>query len=373
LRRYPTTSGETGYAILFCWVARMVMMGLSFTGEVPFRTVYLHGLVRDEHGQKMSKTKDNVIDPIEVMDEYGTDALRFTLLSGSSPGNDMNLSLERIAANRNFANKIWKAARFLVSNLGYENPTGAPPAEGLDLPDRWILSRLNHLIASVNRLFDSYLYGEAGRQIYDFLWSEYADWYIEIAKNALYGGDEQARQRTLHVLTHVLDQCLRMLHPFVPFVTEEIWQHIPHEGETLMLARWPEADESRYDGTAEDEMGLLMELIRGIRNIRAEYKVEPGRKIAVDVEAGEDAAMVDAQRQIFERLANVEAATMTVAARLAEKPEQAVSVTVDGVTAFLPLAGMVDLDAERERLRRELESLKSQIARSEQLLANEGF
>ncbi len=372
-RYYPTTMMETGYDILFFWVARMVMMGLSFTGQAPFRTVYLHGLVRDEHGQKMSKTKDNVIDPIEVMDEYGTDALRFTLLTGSSPGNDMNLSIDRIAANRNFANKIWNAARFLVSNLNGEEPTGPPPTEGLSLPDRWILSRLNHLIANVNRLFDSYQYGEAGRQIYDFLWGEYADWYIEIAKIALYGGDEQARRRTLHVLTYVLDQCLRLLHPYVPFVTEEIWQHIPHEGEALIVARWPEADEAYYDDEAEDQMELVMDLIRGIRNIRAEYKVQPARKIAVAIEAGEDAALLDAHREMFERLANVEASAMQIAARLDAQPEQAVSVTVDGVTAFLPLAGMVDLEAERERLRRELEGIEAQIRRSEQLLQNVGF
>jgi len=372
-RYYPTTMMETGYDILFFWVARMVMMGLSFTGQAPFRTVYLHGLVRDEHGQKMSKTKNNVIDPIEVMDEYGTDALRFTLLTGSSPGNDMNLSIDRIAANRNFANKIWNAARFLVTNLNGEEPTGQPPTEGLSLPDRWILSRLHRLIANVNRLFDSYQYGEAGRQIYDFLWGEYADWYIEIAKIALYGEDQQARRRTLHVLTYVLDQCLRLLHPYVPFVTEEIWQHIPHEGEALIIAKWPEADEAYYDDEAEDQMELVMNLIRGIRNIRAEYKVQPSRKIAVSIEAGEDAAMLDAHREMFKRLANVEASTMQIAARLDAQPEQAVSVTVDGVTAFLPLAGMVDLEAERERLRRELEDIEAQIRRSEQLLQNDGF
>src|SRR5690606_14650866 len=372
-RYYPTTMMETGYDILFFWVARMVMMGLSFTGQAPFRTVYLHGLVRDEHGQKMSKTKNNVIDPIEVMDEYGTDALRFTLLTGSSPGNDMNLSIDRIAANRNFANKIWNAARFLVTNLNGEEPTGQPPTEGLSLPDRWILSRLHRLIANVNRLFDSYQYGEAGRQIYDFLWGEYADWYIEIAKIALYGEDQQARRRTLHVLTYVLDQCLRLLHPYVPFVTEEIWQHIPHEGEALIIAKWPEADEAYYDDEAEDQMELVMNLIRGIRNIRAEYKVQPSRKIAVSIEAGEDAAMLDAHREMLKRLANVEASTMQIAARLDAQPEQAVSVTVDGVTAFLPLAGMVDLEAERERLRRELEGIEAQIRRSEQLLQNVGF
>jgi valyl-tRNA synthetase len=282
-RYYPTSIMETGYDILFFWVARMIMMGLSFTEQVPFHVVYLHGLVRDAHGRKMSKTYGNVIDPIEVMDKYGTDALRFTLLTGGSPGNDMNLALEHIQGNRNFANKIWNAARFLVGNLVGESPVGPPPREGLALPDRWILSRLHHLIANVNRLFESYLYGEAGRQIYDFLWGEVADWYIEVSKVALYGDDPAAKSTTRHVLSYVLDQCLRMLHPFVPFVSEEIWQHIPHEGETLMLAEWPQADEGRFDEEAEEQMGLLMTLIRGIRNVRAEYKVDPGRRIAAAI------------------------------------------------------------------------------------------
>ncbi len=372
-RFYPTTMMETGYDILFFWVARMVMMGLSFTGQVPFRTVYLHGLVRDEHGRKMSKTYGNVIDPLEVVEEYGADALRFTLLTGSTPGNDLNLSVERIAANRNFANKIWNAARFLISNLNGERPTGAPSLEGLTLPDRWILSRLHRLIETVNRLFENYLYGEAGRQIYDFLWGEYADWYIEISKIALYRKDEAAKSRTRHVLTYVLDQCLRMLHPFVPFVTEEIWQHIPHEGEALIIARWPEADPTYLDAEAEEHMTLLMDLIRGIRNIRAEYKVEPAHRVSALIEGGEWAPLLDAYRDLFVRLAGVDANGLEIAARLPEKPQQAAAVTVGGVTAFLPLAGLIDLEAERARLSKELESIASQIARSERLLNDDGF
>lgn len=349
------------------------MMGLSFTGQVPFYTIYLHGLVRDGEGRKMSKTYGNVIDPIEVMDEYGTDALRFTLLTGSTPGNDMNLSIDRIAANRNFANKIWNAARFLVGNLDGEEPTGPPPRKGLTLPDRWILSRLHHLIANVNRLFDGYLYGEAGRQIYEFLWGEYADWYIEISKIALYGEDREAKSRTRHVLTYVLDQCLRMLHPFIPYVTEEIWQHIPHSGEALIIARWPEADEAWFDRDAEDAMALLMELIRGIRNIRAEYKVEPLRRIAATIEAGDQKAVLDTQRDLFTRLANIDAEALVIAERLDGVPKQAASVTVSGVTAFLPLAGLVDIGAERTRLERETERTVGQIRRSEQLLRNDSF
>ncbi len=372
-RFYPTTMMETGYDILFFWVARMVMMGLSFTGQVPFETIYLHGLVRDEHGQKMSKTKGNVIDPLEVMDEYGTDALRFTLLTGSAPGNDMNLSIERIAANRNFANKIWNAARFLIGNLDGEQPTGEPPSEGLSLADRWILSRLHHLIEDVDRLFESYLYGEAGRQIYDFLWGEYADWYIEISKIALYGEDEAAKSRTRHVLTYVLDQALRMLHPYIPFVTEEIWQHIPHEGEALIIAPWPTLDRARFDADAERDMGLTMDLIRAIRNIRAEYKVDPSRQVAAFIEAGDAAPMLEAQKGSFARLANLDLDELTITARLESQPEQAAAATVGGVTAYLPLAGMVDLDAERQRLEKEIEQTAGMIKRSEGLLANEGF
>ncbi len=372
-RYYPTTVMETGYDILFFWVARMVMMGLSFTGKAPFRTVYLHGLVRDEHGRKMSKTYNNVIDPLDVMDEYGTDALRFTLLTGSTPGNDMNLSVERIAANRNFANKIWNAARFLISNLGEDDPTGILPRQGLTLPDRWILSRLHRLIETVNHLFENYQYGEAGRQIYDFVWGEYADWYIEISKIALYGEDEHAKSRTRSILTYVLDQCLRLLHPFVPFVTEEIWQHIPHQGEALIVARWPEVDESLFDTEAESQMALVVELIRGIRNVRAEYNVPPGKRIPVKINAGQWAGVLQGQRDLFIRLASVDAEHLEIEPALSEIPPQAATVTVSGVTAFLPLAGLVDIEMERERIRRELEEVSRQIERVEQVLSKDGF
>jgi valyl-tRNA synthetase len=372
-RFYPTTMMETGYDILFFWVARMVMMGLAFTSDVPFYTVYLHGLVRDEHGKKMSKSAGNVIDPIEVMDEYGTDALRFTLLTGSSPGNDMNLSIDRIAANRNFANKMWNAARFLVGNLDGEYPTGEPPREGLSLPDRWILSRLHRLIETVNRLFDSYLYGEAGRQVYEFLWGEYADWYIEISKTALYGESQAAKSRTRHILTYVLDQCLRLLHPFVPYVTEEIWQHIPHDGEALLIAKWPEADPSFFDDEAEAQMAPLMDLIRGIRNVRAEYDVPPARKIALQVGAGDMAGILEQQRDLFTRLANINDEALVIAPTLNETVEQAAAVTVGSITAYLPLADLIDLEAERERLRKELETVAGQISHTESLLANQNF
>jgi valyl-tRNA synthetase len=373
-RFYPTTMMETGYDILFFWVARMVMMGLSFTEEPPFKTIYLHGLVRDEHGKKMSKTAGNVIDPLELMEEYGTDALRFTLLTGSAPGNDMNLSVERVAGNRNFANKIWNAARFLVSNVeGADIPFTIPAREGLSLPDRWILSRLHHLIETVDRLFESHLYGEAGRQVYDFLWGEYADWYIEIAKTALYGENAEAKQRTLHILTYVLDQCLRLLHPFIPYVTEEIWQHIPHQGEALIIARWPEMHSEYFDTEAEEQMVTLIEIIRGIRNIRAEYDVPPGRRIEALISAGEWTVLLENQRETLVKMATLESASLRIERAIADPPQQAATTTVGGITVYLPLAGLVDLAAERTRLQKEMDNLNAQIERSEKLLGDDNF
>ncbi|NDJ34181.1 MAG: valine--tRNA ligase [Chloroflexi bacterium] len=367
-RFYPTTMMETGYDILFFWVARMVMMGLAFTDERPFATIYLHGLVRDESGKKMSKTTGNVIDPIEVMEQYGTDALRFTLLTGSTPGNDMNLAVSRIEANRNFANKIWNAARFIVSNLQGEVPTGAPPAQ--TLPDRWILSRLHTLIADVNRLFGTHLYSEAGQQIYDFFWSEFADWYIEASKVALYGEDEAAKARTRQVLVYVLDQCLRLLHPYMPFVTEEIWQHIPHEGEALIIAGWPEADNSYIDHEAEDQMRLLIELIRGLRNVRSEYNVPPSERITTQVSAGAHRDLLDAQRELFVRLCNTD---LDLHEHITDAPEMAATVAAAEVTAYLPLADLIDIEAEIARLEDELAETRDLIANREGRLANEGF
>jgi valyl-tRNA synthetase len=354
-------------------VARDGHDGAFVHRQSPFRTVYLHGLVRDEHGRKMSKTYNNVIDPLDVMDEYGTDALRFTLLTGSTPGNDMNLSVERIAANRNFANKIWNAARFLISNLGEDDPTGMLPRQGLTLPDRWILSRLHRLIETVNHLFENYQYGEAGRQIYDFVWGEYADWYIEISKIALYGEDEHAKSRTRSILTYVLDQCLRLLHPFVPFVTEEIWQHIPHQGEALIIAPWPEVDKSLFDTEAESQMALVVELIRGIRNVRAEYNVPPGKRIPVKINAGQWAGLCKNNATCLSGWPVWTLSTWRLNLPLRDTPAGRNGDRVSGVTAFLPLAGLVDIEMERERIRRELEEVSRQIERVEQVLSKDGF
>ena len=369
---YPTTLLETGYDILFFWVARMIMMGLECAGDIPFRYVYLHGMVRDEHGQKMSRSKGNSVDPLEVMEEYGTDALRFTLLTGSSPGNDVNLSLSRVEANRNFANKMWNATRFVVSNLQpFDGAQGRPPIPNLQLPERWILSRHNRLIAEVTRLFEDYNFGEAGRQIYDFLWGEYCDWFLEISKIRLYGDDEEAKDTVRQVLVHIFDRTLRLLHPFMPFVTEEMWQHLPHEGEALILAAWPEA--GPMDEEAEAQMALIMEIVRAIRNARAEYKVEPGRRIEAIIAAGEEYDLLSSQKDVLITTARLDADKLHIARTLETKPPQALALVVGGVEIYLPLAGMVDLTRERQRLAAEIEEVAKGIAGSERLLSNEHF
>ena len=370
-RYYPTSVMETGYDILFFWVARMIMMGLWFTGEVPFRVVYLHGLVRDETGRKMSKTYGNVIDPLEIIERYGTDALRFTLLTGSSPGNDMNLAESRIEYSRNFGNKLWQMSRFVWSNLGAYTPRPEPELKTLTLPDRWILSRLAGLVSNVQRLFDTYQYGEAGRQILEFLWSEFADWYVEISKNALYCADQAARERTLDVLVYVLNTCLRMLHPYIPFITEEIWSYLPTGDQPLILAPWPVANESHRDPDAEAEFTILMDLIRGIRNARAEYKVEPSRKISASIDPGKHPSFADDYRDLFGRLCNVH--HIQILADGSPTPEKAATVVAGDITVYLPLEDLIDLDAELKRLQSELDELEQQIARAENLLQNENF
>lgn len=370
-RYYPTHVMETAYDILFFWVARMIMMGLWFTDNAPFHTVYLHGLVRDEHGRKMSKTYGNVSDPLEIIERYGTDALRFALVTGSSPGNDMNLAESRIEYARNFGNKLWQMSRFVWSNLDGYTPRAEIDPATLDLPGRWILSRLNGLIENVQRLFDTYQYGEAGRQILDFLWTEFADWYVEISKNALYSEQPAERARALDVLAHVINTGLRLLHPYIPYITEEIWSYLPTGDRPLIVAAWPTANPALSDPQAEADFAILMDLVRGIRNARAEYKVEPGRQIGAKIDAGEHVELIENHRHIFARLCNVPDAALL--SRGDSAPEKSAAVVAADVTVYLPLAELVDLDAERVRLQREMDDLMAQITRTEGLLQNENF
>jgi valyl-tRNA synthetase len=401
LRRfYPTTVMETGYDILFFWVARMIMQGLLYTNDVPFETVYLHGLVRDDQGRKMSKTTGNVLDPIALLDgarpeelsdyvrtQYpdglqpmGADALRFTLLTGSTPGSDMNLSLQRVEGNRNFTNKIWNAVRFVLSQLdagswklevGGAPPNLQPPTSNLQLSERWILSRLSATVADATRLMDTFQYGEAGRQIYDFFWSEFCDWYLEISKIALYRGDAAAKAWTRATLVKVLDDSLRLLHPFIPFVTEETWGYLKEtvgEGNWpagLIVAPWPEP--GGRDEAAESDMGLIMDLVRAVRNARAEYDVKPGAQIAASIAAGGREAMLNAQAEILCSLARLDPARLTIAANL-DAPAKALTLVTGTVTAYLPLTDLVDLAAERAKLTRELSEAEAQVARSLALL-----
>ncbi|HEX9018740.1 MAG TPA: valine--tRNA ligase, partial [Anaerolineaceae bacterium] len=382
---YPTSVLETGYDIIFFWVARMIMDGLEFTGDVPFHTVYLHGLVRDEHGQKMSKTKGNVIDPLVVMNEMGTDALRFTLLVGSTPGNDMNLSLAKVEANRNFANKLWNAGRFVIGALD-NAPDKADGAPEWTLADSWIWARLQNLVREVDRLFAAYQYGEAGRQIYDFIWGEFADWYVEIAKLQLSQGGDRAFY-TASTLVRVLDACLRLLHPFTPFVTEELWGHLkraaqdkaatykPADGgaweEALIVARFPEPQ--ALEGWEEQKIAdfsLAQEIVRALRNLRTEKRVPPNRKIPAYLAAGDKAGVLDMQRGAIALLAGVDPEHFIITQAADAKPQNAVALTVLGVEIYLPLEGLVDLQAETARIQKELETTESQIQRLESLLSS---
>jgi valyl-tRNA synthetase len=380
-RFYPTHMRETGYDILFFWVAREMMLGIEMTGKSPYEMVYLHGLVRNEQGQKISKSMENIdeYDPLVIIDRIGADALRYTLLTSSTPGNDMNLDPRRLEGARNFANKIWNAARFVVTNLG-DDPSSAPQIDPA-LPDRWIVSRLNRLVAEVTDLFDSYQYGEAGRRINDFLWSEFCDWYIEVCKIRLYGDSPEARATARTTLVSVLERALRLLQPYMPFVTEEIWQHLKaawHDGatwgESLMLAHWPEADEEQLDGEAEEDMVLLMDLVRQIRNARAEFDVTPGRRIPAIMAGGTKLELLEAQRGLLTYLAKVDDSRLTLSASLDEKPTKAVAlVAAEGVEAYLPLAGLVDLEQEVGRLRKAIADADREMQRSEGMLANEAF
>ncbi|MCC6146870.1 MAG: valine--tRNA ligase [Anaerolineaceae bacterium] len=380
---YPTSVLETGYDILFFWVARMIMLGLEFTGQAPFHTVYLHGLIRDEHGQKMSKSKGNVIDPLEVMNELGTDALRFTLLVGSTPGNDMNLSVKKVEANRNFANKVWNAGRFVIGALD-QAPSSPKAGAQWTLADSWVWARLRSLTREVERLFAGYQYGEAGRQIYEFFWSEFADWYLEIAKLQLMEGGDRAYY-TASTLVRVLDTCLRLLHPFTPFVTEELWQHLkracqahpadfaPKGGweEALIAAHWPKVqDDEGWEVQKIAGFTLVQDIVRAIRNLRAEKKVTPGKKISALLAADEKTALLRSQQTVITALAHLDAASFQVVDKLAEKPQNAASVVLAGVEIYLPLTGMVDVAMERTRLEKELQEALLQIGRLESLLGS---
>ena len=398
LRRfYPTTVMETGYEIIFFWIARMIMLGLfcmdeereSMEKRIPFKVVYLHGMVRDEHGAKMSKTKGNVIDPLKLVDAYGADALRFTLITGAGTGQDQRLREEKVEAGRNFANKLWNVARFVIMQLDGSDRVKPPTLderEQLPPEDRWILSRLNGLVTEVDRLQRDYELNEAARRIYDFLWSEYCDWYVEIAKVRLKeqgtGNEEQggARPATLDprpVLVHVLETGLRLLHPYMPFVTEELWQRLrPHlasqTSEALIVAPYPQPEPAWADAEAERQLEGVIEVVRAIRNIRSEKHVEPARYIEAYVVSSDARPAIEAASPYIETLARVR--PLHVVSAAGEAPREGVSTAVlSHAQVVVPLAGLLDAEAERSRLGKEIEEAETYQRRLEGKLSNEQF
>ncbi len=370
-RYYPTQMMETGHDILFFWVARMIMMGLWFTDTPPFHTVYLHGLVRAEGGAKFSKTLGNAIDPLTVVDELGADPLRFTLITSGTPGNDCHLDETRLDHSFRFINKIWQMTSFINMNIDGELELGLPPTDELDLPSRWILSRLNRLIANVQYLFDIYQYGEAGNQILAFMWDEFAPFYLEISKQALYQRSAVRKAATRRVLVHLQDCCLRLLHPFMPFATEEAWRYLPHEGEALIIADWPQANSELINDEIEARMQLCLDIVREIRNTRGDFKVDPGKRISAI--ARESAVANDLARHdyILGRLCNVD--TLTLIPADAPEPANSANIVVGELSLFLPLEGMINIAAERQRLAAEKAKIQEQLARTEKMLANKNF
>jgi valyl-tRNA synthetase len=366
---YPTSVMETGYDILFFWVARMIMMGLENTGELPFRKLYLHGLIRDEKGEKMSKSRGNVVDPLELMDKYGTDALRFALIAGSSPGSDLRLSPQKLEGSRNFANKLWNAARFVISNLETEG-VGTPELP-LPLEDRWILSRLNRLIRSMNQLIDDFILGEALTQIHNFLWNDYCDWYIELAKIRL----RQQGPSPIPILVQVLATSLRLLHPFMPFITEEIWQRLPQEYESIVIAPYPSADETAIDTEAEEEMESIIEIIKSIRNARTEHHIAPAKWLEAVINADKMKPVFESHSEAIKVLARVQ--PLTIIGSMEESPistdDVAVFICYKGIEAILPKQEIFEPMTERQHLSKEIANCEAEIKRRETKLADAEF
>lgn len=362
---YPTSALVTGFDIIFFWVARMMMLGLKFMGEVPFRHIYIHALVRDEHGQKMSKTKGNVIDPLDVMAVYGTDAFRFTLTALSAMGRDIRLSTDRITGYRNFANKVWNAARFVLMNQATGNGQQATEIrpEELGLADRWILSRLQRAIAEVRQALDEYRFNEVAAALYQFIWHEFCDWYLELSKISLDSSDAAEQARTRMVLATVLDEILRLLHPLMPFISEEIWHalHPEREDDSIMVQPFPKVDAALIDDDAEQRMGLVMDVIRSVRNIRSEVNLPPGQELSAIIIPKADTveARLRANEAFLRRLARLGEIRYQLDG---ERPRGAALALIEGAEVHVPLAGLVNLQEETKRLDKEIGKVTNELA-----------
>jgi len=367
---YPTDVLVTGYDIIFFWVARMIFSGCEHTGKTPFHTVLIHGLVRDDKGRKMSKSLGNGIDPLEMIEKYGCDALRMNMVTGNSPGNDMRFYVERCEAMRNFANKLWNASRYVMMNLAEDAKNQLPDIDKLEIADKWVLSKLNTLIAEVTENLEKYELGVAVQKVYDFIWDTYCDWYIELTKARLYSDDVQRKQIAIDVLVYVLDQILRLLHPFMPFITEEIWQSIPHDGEALIVAQWPQFREDLAFKAECDMMESVMEAIRAIRNRRAEMNVPPSKKAALFALTGKPQVFVEGEG-FLQRLAYAD--TVTLLNNEPENLDGMVTITTADAKLYIPMGQLVDVAKELDRIRKELDKARKNLASIEAKLSNENF
>ena len=372
-RYFPTNTLVSGYDIIFFWVARMIFQSLEFTGKAPFRNVLLHGLIRDEQGRKMSKSLGNGIDPMDVIEKYGTDALRWFLVTGSTPGQDIRFSYKKMDAAWNFINKIWNASRYVIMNLGdMQNAPKLPAKDKWDLADRWILSRLNATIKQVTDQFESFDFGEACRCLYNFIWNDFCDWYIEMTKEKLNNGTEAEKADTKNILGYVLDQTLKLMHPIMPFVTEALWQDMPHEGKSIMIADYPVVHDEFADEKSEEQMKRLIELITAVRNIRNEANAPMSKPVDLLIKTDDQAAadMLLANADYIKRFchpADLQIATDTQA------PKLAMSGIVTGAEVYIPMAELVDLKEEQARMEKEIAKLEKEVQRSEKKLGNEKF
>ncbi|AZB43823.1 valine--tRNA ligase [Bacillus sp. FJAT-42376] len=371
-RFYPTDVLVTGYDIIFFWVSRMIFQGLEFTGKRPFDDVLIHGLVRDDQGRKMSKSLGNGVDPMEVIDQYGADSLRYFLATGSSPGQDLRFSFEKVESTWNFANKIWNASRFALMNMDGLTFEQIDLSGKKSVADQWILTRLNETIEQVTKLADRYEFGEVGRVLYNFIWDDFCDWYIEMAKIPLYGEDEAAKHTTRSILAYVLDNTLRLLHPIMPFITEEIWQSLPHEGESITVASWPEVKPELGNEQAASDMKLLMEIIRSVRNIRAEVNTPMSKKIQLKIKTKQEEVthQLENNRSYLERFCNP--SSLEIGTDLPSE-DKAMTAVVTGAELILPLEGLINMEEEIKRLEKELEKWNKEVERVQKKLGNEGF
>ncbi len=371
-RYYPTNVLVTGYDIIFFWVSRMIFQGLEFTGKRPFDDVLIHGLVRDAEGRKMSKSLGNGVDPMEVIEKYGADSLRYFLSTGSSPGQDLRFSFEKVEATWNFANKIWNASRFALMNMDGITFEELDLSGEKSVADKWILTRLNETIEHVTKLADKYEFGEVGRILYNFIWDDFCDWYIEMAKLPLYGEDEAVKKTTRSILAYVLDNTMRLLHPFMPFITEEIWQSLPHEGESITVAKWPEVRPELSDKEAANDMRLLVDIIRAVRNIRAEVNTPMSKQVKLFIKAKDEniQSQLEKNRAYVERFCNPSELVISTDVSLDEK---AMTAVVTGAELILPLEGLINIEEEIARLEKEYDKLNKEVERVQKKLNNQGF